>query len=447
MKFLNKYFIRLKNNSFIKSVAALSTGQIISLSINILSTPLLSRIYPKESFGEFAIVVSSAIIIIGIIGLGLGSAIMVPKTNEESEDIIVTVYTIQFFLATILMVILLLISPYYQVFNLSIPYYIGIILMYIYILSTTLSNLMMVYINKLKKNKALLVNSLIGVISLLLFKIPFGLLKLDFIGLFSATILSSVIVNVHMLRITNPFKRRFTLNKTIQIFKTYKSFVLYQYPSNLINQFTSQFPKQYIGNNYGSINLADLDMSNKVIQQPLSLIASPTQTIYFRTASEKFKNGEDIADFTYCIVKIAMILGSLPILLLVLFGEPIFGFVLGKQWTDSGKIASIMALSYLFTFIYGCITYARVIMNKQKSNLISTILNFIITVCLLIIANLIFGTFISIIYAYAVASIIFNVMNIFITLKILNKNYIKFISFTSVYILIVGTIILIKYFI
>lgn len=324
-------------NSFWKSVTVLSAGQIISLLISILTIPLLARIYTKAAFGEFAIIVSSAGIIVGFIGLGLGSAIMAPKSDEESEDILVSLFTLQIFITSIMLIVLLSISGIYQMFTLTIPYWAGLIFMFFYILLTNLSSLMTVYMNKLNKNRVLMLNPILGAVSLVIIKIPFGLLGLDSIGLLLSTIFSGILVNINLLRVKNPFFRRFSIKKTINIFKTYKKYVIYQYPANLLNQLAVQFPNQYIGRQFGNESLADLDMSNRVVQQPLNLVTSPIQTVFFRVASKKVQDGEDISTFTYSFVRNAMIVGILPLFLLSMFGEQIFGFVLGAQWEKQEK--------------------------------------------------------------------------------------------------------------
>lgn len=443
---LRQFFINLKSNSFWKSVTALSAGQIISLIINIATIPILSRIYPKDAFGEFAILVSTAGIIIGFVGLGLGSAIMVPRNNDESEDILVSLFIIQTIITTIIVLIFLLLSNHFRIFNISISYFVAIIFLYFYIILTNLSSLMAVYMNKLSQNKVLMFNPIIGAISLILIKIPFGLIGLDYIGLFISTISALLLINIHLLRVKNPFLRRFSFKNTISIFKAYRNFVIFQYPANLLNQLTVQFPNQFIANTFGNTKLADLDMSNRVIQQPLNLIISPIQIVYFRVASEKVKKGEDISKFTYSFIKKALIIGLIPVLLLTLKGEEIFSFVLGVQWSQAGHIASILSLSYLFFFTYGCITYTRVILNKQKSNLISTLINIFVTLILIFTAYRIFGTYISVIYAYSISSVIFNISNIFITLKILRKNHLKFLIISIIYLIIFILLLYIKNF-
>lgn len=305
---------------------------------------------------------------------------------------------------------------------------------------------MSVYMNKLDRNRVLMWNPIIGAAFLVLIKIPFGLFGLDSIGIFISTIASSLLVNIHLLRIKNPFKRRFSFKKTISIFKTYKKYVLFQYPANLLDQFSVQFPKQYIGYQFGNASLADLDMSNKVVYQPLSLIVAPIQTVYFRVVSKKIQNGEEISSFTYSLVKKAMIIGIVPIILLTFFGEAIFGFVLGDQWRLAGQVSAILSLSYLFFFASGCITYARVAMGKQKANLIINVINIALTIGLLVGAYFLYGTLLSVICAYAIVSTIFNILNIFITLKILRKNHIRFLIVSLIYVAVTIIILLVKYF-
>lgn len=425
---IKNIILKLKNNPFWKSVATLSAGQIIAQLINIVSIPIISRIYSKTAYGDFGIVTSTATIIVGFIGMGLSSAIMVPKTKEESKTIFKVTYFLQFILSLLICAVIIIISFKIKLFETQIPYFLAIIIMFLYICLSSLSSLMNIYVNKLNMNKVLFFNPLIGAMSTLLITLPLGLLGLDIIGLYIANIVTLIIVNAHMLTRANPFKGKFNFADIKNVFIKYKHFVIYQYPANLMDTFTLQAPNQILSNNFGNAALGDYAMCNKIFSMPMSLISAPIQTVYFRTASQKYRDGEDIADFTYSLVMKIMLLAIIPIITLMSFGETLFSFILGSQWKVAGTLASILALQYVFSFCYNCITYCRVCINKQKINLYTSIAQVVTIVSSLLIGALFFKSLIGTISCFAVANLIFSIINIAINFYCLKKYTFKFVT-------------------
>lgn len=434
MKKFFKIKEKLKKSSFWSSVVTLSAGQIIAQCINVFSIPIVSRIYSKASYGDFGLVTSTATIIIGFIGFGLGSAIMVPKDDEESRGILRSTYTIQFFLSMILCVSMLLLSPYYIFFTTQLPYTVAILLMFFFINVSVLSSLMTVYVNRLKLNKVLFFNPLISTLSTLLITLPLGLIGLDMIGLYAACLISNGIAITHMLRKANPFTSLPSWNEIKFVIKKYKHFIIFQYPSNLVGTFTGQMPNQILARNFGNGALGDYAMCNKIFGLPMSLIAGPIQTVYFRTAAQKYLEGNsDLADFTYSLVTKLMLLAIVPLVIGMAFGKEISSFLLGSKWEMAGTLASILGLQYIFTFCYNCITYCRVAINLQKINLYTSIFQTIVIIGSLLIGVTVFHTLIGTISCFAVANLIYSIFNIAVNFYCLKKYTLKFILFSFIY--------------
>lgn len=432
MKTVSNLIDQFKNSSFWKSVAALSMGQIIAQGINLFSIPIISRVYSKEAYGDFGILTSTAIIIIGFIGLGLGSAIMAAPDDDEAKKIFRSSFTIQIVLASIFATGLLIAMPHYRFFASGLPYAAAIIVMLIYIVLTVMSSLMSVYVNRLRMTKVLFYNPLIGALSTLFLTLPLGLIGLDTIGLYIANITSLLIINIHMLRKVNPFKT-ISLKEIVFVIKKYRHFIIYQYPSNLMGTFIGQLPNQLLSRSYGNAALGDYSMCNRIFGVPTSLIATPIQTIYFRTVAAKYRVGEDIAGFTYSLVTKLMLLSFVPIGAIMLFGESIFTFVLGNQWSIAGELAAILALQYLYTFCYSCVTYCRVAIGKQKINLYMSIIQFLVIMTSLYIGVVWFHTLVETITCFAIANALYMIGNLTVNFYCLRKYTFKFILFNVIY--------------
>lgn len=430
---MNSLLKKLRANPFWKSVGTLSAGQIISQCINLFSIPIISRIYSKNAYGDFGIVTSTATIIIGFIGFGIGSAIMAPKDNDESEVIFRAGILLQFILATVLSIGIIILMPWHTFFTTSIPYPVAVIVMYFYILLNVLSSYMNVYVNRLQKNKVLFFNPLIGAMCTLCITLPLGLLKFDSVGLYVASIISLTITNVHMFKHANPIKKMPRIKDIIYVIKKYKDFIRFQYPSNLMGTFTNQLPNQILSSNYGNAVLGDYSMCNKVFNLPFSLIASPIQTVYFRTAAQMFRDGDNLADFTFSLISKLMLIAMVPIVIVMGFGKEIFVFVLGSQWDIAGQLASILALQYLFSFCYSCVTYCRVAIGQQKINLFTSIVQLIVIVISLLVGGIYFKTLIGTITCFAVANTVLGLANIAVNFYCLKKHLLKYVLFSGTY--------------
>jgi len=433
MNMFHNILARLKASSFWKSVATLSAGQIIGQAIGLLSTPIASRLYSVDAYGNFGIITSTATIIIGLIGLGLGSAIMAPSDDEESKCILRTSFILQAVLATLVVLSLLLISNTYRPFETDVPYWLAILFMYVYILATILNSYMAVYINKLGKNKVLFVNPLISACCTLGITIPLGFKHMETAGLMCASIVSPIIASLHMIKSGNPFNKKFHISDVRFVFKKYKDFVLYQYPANCVTTFAGQIPNQTISGHYGSNALGSFSMCNKVFSLPTNVIATPIQTVYFRTAAEKYRAGEDISAFTYSMLTKFLYIGFLPVLFAMCFGEPIFSFVLGRQWAQAGTLASILALYFAFSFCYNCVTYFRVAVGRQKINAVTSIISLIALGLPLLLGVLLDLGFYTTMLWFAIANTIWQILNCAINFWCMKSNAAKWLIFSIVY--------------
>ncbi len=429
-------FERLKKNEFWGSVVTLSLGQIIAQGITMLATLLLSRIYDNADYGLFGVITSSAAIIISFISLGVGSAIMVVDTEEDAFRLLRTIYIVELVLILAVTCGLAVISPFYRVFELPIPYYAGLIIMALYIATNVLSTLMRVLVNRMKKNNVLFFNSLINAGCTVFISIPLGLLHFGFIGLISASILACAISALQMLRAGNPFKKRFRFKDIAWMFKTCKQYVLYQYPSNLMGTVSANIPNQTLYNMFGEESLGSYSMCNRLFQLPMNLIISPIQTVYFRTASQMKERLNELADFTFGFIKKLLLLAILPALILMGFGEPMFAFVLGETWGEAGIIAAYMSLYFVFFFLNSCTAYLRVAIGKTKQNLIMTIAQIAAIVMALLSVILLKANLMQTILIFSVTNTLFNIADIFVSFICLKKNAFKFLAWSAVFCLI-----------
>lgn len=429
MKILTKFL----KSTFWRSVISLSAGQVIGQVITLLTTPVVSRLYTTEEYGEFGIITSTATIIIGIIGLGLGSMIMVAKDDEDAKRIFRVTYFLQFVLAFLLCGGMLALSPVKRFYETTISYEISILLMFAYISTNAFVLLLYMYINRLKLNKVLLLNPLINAGCTLIITIPFGLLKFGFIGLILASIVASLLASMHMLRFSSPFTTRIKYGDIRYVFQEGKKFIFFQYPANLMAIVAGQLPNQMLSSTFGNATLGSYAMCNKLFNFPMHLVARPIQTVYYRTATEKYRNNESIAPLTYSLVTKICYIAILPTILIVLFGKQLFTFVLGSKWSEAGTIAPILILQYVLNFCNNCITYCRVSIGKQKWNLYATIIHLVLIFTAMYVGYAVTGTLLGVLMFFGIFNALWHIIDIEISFACLKQYYLRWPIFALLY--------------
>lgn len=427
---------RLKKSSFIRGIVSIGIGNIVGQAITIIALPILSRIYSPEAYGEYGIVVSLTTIFTSFITLGLNSAIMEPKENRESRIILKSAIIIQCLLITILMIFTIIIQDRYKLFNVSGSYSLGVIAMYVYAFFTNLTSVLYTYVNRLQKNGILLINPIIKSVCILLIAFPLGFLHFNYLGFMLAYILAEVISSFQMVLRVGLFRvdEKFSIKDFWNIIKKYRRYIFYQCPANAIGTLGAQLPTQFLASIFNHTTLGNFTMCNKVISMPISVVAKPISNIYFRTISEYQREKKDISDFTLKIVVCGLAIGVIPMSIVILWGGPIFAFVLGKQWVDAGEIASYVGVQYVLMFIAQCISYCRVAIGRQGINLFFSIFDVIVTLVVCFCGIAIDGTFISTIILLTIGKSFVYFVDIVLDFVCMRRNVIAAIGLLLFYI-------------
>jgi len=425
---------RILKSEFIKSVIILFSGNIISNLLSFISIPLLSRIYNDVAFGNYALLISTSAIIIAISSLGLSSAIMIPKDENKSKKVFSIAYFSQLSITTLVIFVLILISPWYKIYTVNFNYCFSLILIYIYVVIFGLFGLLSVYVNRAKKNRVLFWNSLIHSIVLLLVTVPLGYIGLGAKGFMIGSIVGYLAANVQMLYNVNPFIK-ITLRDYILILKEFRQFIFFQFPSNLIGIISQQIPNQFFSARFGNAKLGNYAMSERALGTPIGLVAAPINTIYFRHSAQIVNNNafSNLGDFTYRLITKILIFSFLPIVILIQYSEQIFTFFLGHSWSAVGEIVVILTIPYILMFCTKCISYCLVVINRQKINLYLTLFHLLLIISSLYLGLYFYGDFTHTLMLFSIANSIYYLVNLFVIFFYLKYNLLKFGLFILIY--------------
>jgi O-antigen/teichoic acid export membrane protein len=357
------------NNNFTKSVNKLISGTLISQLILLFSTPVLTRLYSAEQFGNFALFIS----IIGVLSvsasLRYNRAIPLPKNDNNAKLILLLGFVIVFIYSTLLFLFLIFLELI-NLINIAIfgdYYFIYLIPFSVFLIGVY--DLKTYWAVRLEKFGSLATNKIFQTVVIFGFQIvlvSLGALALSLghvLGLlFSVLFLGFVLYDT--------FKRiKFSTNKTIALAKRYKVFPKYSTWEALFNSFGNNAPVIFFSYFLGATVAGFYALTFKVLSMPINLIGAAIGQVYFAKAAKQY-NTVGVESLTLKLFSMLCNLSFAPAILLIYTAPLLFEFVFGKDWRFAGIYAQIMVPWLVLIFISSPLSSIISVSEQQKKSVI-----------------------------------------------------------------------------
>lgn len=173
---MRKLIQKIRANRFVSAVLVLMSGTALGQVIGLLTTPIVSRIYTTSAYGEYALFVSVAAILATVSQAGLGSATWFPMDDHDAKLVFNSAFLFMGAFLCLSIIVLVILSPWVQVFSFGDPYVLSLLALAAHLLFLNASNLLRIFVNRMRMYKVLFWNSIISASATLVITIPLGLL-------------------------------------------------------------------------------------------------------------------------------------------------------------------------------------------------------------------------------------------------------------------------------
>ncbi|MES2445758.1 MAG: lipopolysaccharide biosynthesis protein [Bacteroidota bacterium] len=361
--------INLNNKSLILVVVSILT-QILP----ILISPIFSRIYSPEQFGEFSIILSYSAICVIFFSGKYELALLIPKYDIDIKSI--------FRLCLLIILFCVITSIVIVLIYLAVSFFFGakpdpiFILVPFYTLLVSLYQILSYLLLYLKRFKELSINRLIKSVATvmliamigLFFKGINGLIIGSFIGQLISIILCFYLVDRTSLRFKKLLIIR-DLKKLRLLSKTYINFPKFSLPADMINAVVSQAPLFILSIYFTKTVVGYYGFVLTVVHVPIAIVASAVLDIFKEKATREFKElGNCVGAYKKTFLLLLGI-NVIPLLIISLWGPEVFKFVFGSQWQEAGIYAQIMIGMFFIKFLSSPLSYTFILMGKQKLDL------------------------------------------------------------------------------
>jgi len=361
---------QLLKSELLRSASVLITGTVLAQLISILLQPVLRRLFSPETFGTYSVYLS----VVGIIAVAASfrydDAIVLPRKDKESMNVLFLALVFNFLINLLLLFIFVVWGKKILVF-LNFPGDFPVSILYLIPLSVFLYNTYQCFnywLIRKKKYYSVSLNKLlrrgsegVGQISFALLKNQRGLVYSDIIGQ-SANVITAIIQGMK-----NGFSFRYiSIWKVKYVMKKFSDFPKYNMIPALMSTCSYLLPPIFINKYYSSEIAGYFDLTKLLLSVPLAFVTASFSSVLLQKVAERFNKRESLLTDLKPVLIIVLVISAAEILVMVLFGEELFKIIFGNSGTYSGRISKIMVWSFAFNFIVSTFTAIFVSMRKIK---------------------------------------------------------------------------------
>ena len=351
---LKKLFYRINKSEFASQFKILALGTLISQIFLISSTPLITRLYSPEVFGIFALFTAITSVFVPIVCGRYNIALIVVKKNNEGNAL----FNLSLILSLVFCLLLLIIFffgeiPLKKLLNAEKLNFWWFFIPVIVFLSSS-REIIKSYLNRVKNYSLISKSEIFFSVIKVTFLLSLGYLGYSFNGIFMADIISFMATIIFLIFFLKKIKKKFLLiknKKLYEVAKKYKEFPIYQSTSTLINTIRVALPVFFLTKYFDSDIVGYYSLILMSVFYPLSFISKSISMVHIKKVAELIQKRTNVTNYIKKLTFILIFIILVPVFIVLFFGEEIFSFVFGKEWTLAGNLASILIIGLGFQFV------------------------------------------------------------------------------------------------
>jgi len=397
------------------------TGTVLAQMIAYLISPLLTRIYSQEEMGDLGIYMRAIGFISALATARYELSLPLPKNDSHSY----LLYRLSLRISIYMLAGCGLIGLIYLFFRSFDIYEIW------FVIITLLSSAFLVIINlgtnwsirkkqfkKISESRiynSVLSNGLRYVFGLFGWG-SYGLLLAGLIGFFA----SSFSFVKELFKLNKDYKPITSRSKMFVLSKQYSEFPQVSLPHALIDLGRDLLIAALIISFFSKDIFGSFSHSYTILRLPLVVIGASIGQVFFNRCAEMVNEGRAISGLLRKTLLILVALSIVPFGIIYFWGEPLFGFVFGSEWSESGYYSEIMAIWLMINFLNSPVSNIPLILKRQKEYFVLGLISTILQLTGFGILPLIWGTdkeaFVQILWFVSISQAIFLVIVTMMTL-------------------------------
>lgn len=354
----------------------MSFGSIVAQSINILIQPILTRIVPPSTLGEYTYIVSLAVMVIPVASLKLDMLVVSEKDDVEAQYITDVCIIVCLFLS-LCYALIISFSFMYDTPNALNKYGLVVYFVPIIIFTNGLRFLFISYNNRYRQYKLISVIGIIRESSRAVMQVFAGLSHLGVVGQVVGYAFAPIFGFTYQTKeYFHRFKQR-TLISSSQIkgilWVKGKRQIIYLVPAQFFNSLSNTIIILSISELYSSTSLGYYSVGARLLEIPLVLITANISKVCYRQISEMVLIKKSIFPLVSRISLLLFIVSGAGFGILFLVAPVLTRIVFGDGYEIAGEYTRCLCIMYVIRFVTTSFSGLFTIFKKQNYELLINI--------------------------------------------------------------------------
>ena len=353
-------------------------GTIVAQAIGILATPFLTRMFTPSDFGLAAIYGAVVAIFATLITLRYEIRVLLPDTEDEAADIVNLVVFLSLALGGTLMALAFFI-PHSALTRIGLSDLGGWFTVAIGAsVATAIIGVMTNWLNRQSSYRTLAGLRVSQSVTNASCALCAGFLSVQD-GLIVAQFVAVIMILPFYFAVGK--RKFFNWTSKLTLVETAKKHAkapTYLLPVALVDIVTAQLPIILIALWFSSEEAGQFRIATLLLSIPGSMVGGAVSQIFFQRFSAEWPDAISSRRLLFTTWKLLALLGLVPLLFVLLFGEQLFANILGEEWSGSGVFASVLAPMVFAKLIHSPTSTTFVVMGSEE---VVFILSFAVLLC------------------------------------------------------------------
>lgn len=359
---------------FLRNVLVLSGGTLVSQIIGILAYPILGRLFSPTEIGLFGMYAAFGWVASDVSTLRYETAIVSAEDDQEAAGLTVAAITCSLFSSVILSVLLWAMVVQNILGFGALPRYAPLFALPSIFLTAAFTTLRYWFVRRQQFKEVAVVTTFQNSAGNL-GKIAIGVLNLGTLGLFLGELLSRFLGVGRLARRAAPSVARdlghVTVDRLMLLLRRHWRIPVFLLPSTLLNTLALTASLPLISFFYGPEAAGQFSMAQRVMVMPMTLIGSSVADAFHSRLSTFMKSEpSQVVPFFWKVAGGLLVVGLVPNVIVWFWGQPLFGFVLGREWEMAGRIAASIAPWMLAQFVVSPLSRVALVGKGQSVKLV-----------------------------------------------------------------------------
>ncbi|MFT4678830.1 MAG: O-antigen/teichoic acid export membrane protein [Flavobacteriales bacterium] len=385
------------------------SASLSGIMIQLIFSPILSRIYTPEVYGLFSIFNSMTVVAGVFATLGYNKAFVLPKEDSIFRSLLRFSLQGTWLVSLLVFVVTLIIGEDLNKWFGSDDLGFWILLLGPTVMLLSLDRIVLDWAIRVKSFKKQSLVSVPITLGTKTFNALYGWLVSSTVEglIFTTIILYFSRIIVYLARI---IPGAFTFLKKLpgleiraRAKKEYREYPRYIMWGTAISTFSNYLPILVMPILLGSAKPAGLLVyAGLILDLPARLMGSAISPVFLQKASEIHrKDPVQLGPTTWRLYRTLVLLSVFPLVILFVVGQPLYGFLFGSEWAEAGQAAEILSVYFLYRLVGSPISSIFNVLRKERQFFFFQIGLFVLKLSALLVGGIFAADFLELVMIFA----------------------------------------------